>query len=387
MAKELGLGIDNMLDDDELSTMLFSTDDEGNPQESEETDEDANEQNDDEEDNTTEVDPDELFDGEPESVGSEENNEGNREDTHKQKSGPSPDFFSSIATAFAEEGIFPDLDEETIKGIKDAESFRDAIKEQIDAGLDEQQKRVLECLDNNVEPDAIRQYEGTIGWLNAQDKNITIEGEEADNLRRNIILRDYINKGFNPERAQKKVEKIFEEGTEMEEAQEALQSLKQFYGDKYAQLRYAAQENAKKEAEERVKKTERIKKSIMDDGSKLLGDLSLSKDMKQKAFDAITKPVYKDPETGELYTAVQKLELDNSEDFMAKLGLIYAITNGFTSLNGIIDKKVKKETKKGFLDLEAKLSNTARDGYGNLNFASGVSDDNSFIGKGAKLDI
>lgn len=387
MAKELGLGIDNMLDDDELSTMLFSTDDEGNPQESEETDEDANEQNDDEEDNTTEVDPDELFDGEPESVGSEENNEGNREDTHKQKSGPSPDFFSSIATAFAEEGIFPDLDEETIKGIKDAESFRDAIKEQIDAGLDEQQKRVLECLDNNVEPDAIRQYEGTIGWLNAQDKNITIEGEEADNLRRNIILRDYINKGFNPERAQKKVEKIFEEGTEMEEAQEALQSLKQFYGDKYAQLRYAAQENAKKEAEERVKKTERIKKSIMDDGSKLLGDLSLSKDMKQKAFDAITKPVYKDPETGELYTAVQKLELDNSEDFMAKLGLIYAITNGFTSLNGIIDKKVKKETKKGFLDLEAKLSNTARDGYGNLNFASGVSDDNSFIGKGVKLDI
>ena len=84
---------------------------------------------------------------------------------------------------------------------------------------------------------------------------------------------------------------------------------------------------------------------------------------------------------------MQKLELDNSEEFLAKLGLLYALTDGFTSINGLVDKKVKKEVKRGFSELERKINNTARNSHGNLDFASGVNDENSFIGKGMKLDI
>ena len=37
--------------------------------------------------------------------------------------------------------------------------------------------------------------------------------------------------------------------------------------------------------------------------------------------------------------------------------------------------------------IKRKINNTARNSHGNLDFASGVNDENSFIGKGMKLDI
>ena len=383
-----GLGIDNILDGDELSSILFGSDaGDTQPEETEE----GKQQPNNEDNDTAEVDPDSLFDddgGEPESVGSEEeNNKGNKEDTTSQEGGTSPDFFSSIATAFAEEGIFPDLDEETINNIKDAQSFREAIDAQIKAGLDEQQKRVVEALDNGVEPDQIKQYEQVIGWLNAQEKNIEVEGEAGDDLRRRIIMQDYLNKGFKETKAKQMVDKIFEEGTDADEAKEALQNLKQHYTNDYHKLRDDAKKEAEQEVEERKQKAARIKKSIIEGKTKFFGDIELSKEVRQSAYDAISKPIYRDPKTGDTYTAVQKLELDNSEEFLAKLGLLYALTDGFTSINGLVEKKVKKEVKRGFSELERKINNTARNSHGNLDFASGVSDENSFIGKGMKLDI
>lgn len=383
--EELGLSFDNILGDDEISSLLFEegTQEETPQKEKEKEKETEEEETDD--DDTAEVDPDNMF-GEPESVGSEEDIQGNKEETTKQKSSTSSDFFSSIATAFVEEGLFPDLDEETISKIKTAQDLSDAIKEQMKAGLDEQQKRVAEALDNGAEPDQVRQYEGILGWLTAQESNIEVEGDAGDELRRRVIMQDYLNKGFKEERAKAKVDKIFEDGTEVEEAKESLQSLKAFYNEGYQKYRNDLKEQAKQEEEERKQKAERIKKSIIEE-NKLFGDIEISKQMRQKAFEAISKPIYKDPKTGDTYTALQKLELDNSEDFLAKLGLLYALTDGFTSINGLVDKKVKKEVKRGFSELERKINNTSRNSDGSLNFVSGVSDENSFIRKGMKLDL
>ena len=388
---ELGLGFDNILGEDEISSLLFENNDNQEEQEEEvqpggKKKEDNNE--DPNNNNTAEVDPDELFEeDEPESVGSgEKNKQGKKEETAKQEGGASPNFFSSIATAFVEEGLFPDLDQETIDKIKTAQDLSDAVKEQIRAGLTEQQRRVSEALDNGAEPDKLRQYEGILGWLEAQEENIDVEGEAGDDLRKRIILQDYINKGFKEDRAKAKVNKIFEDGLEKEEAKEALQSLKAFYQEDYQKYRNELQAEAEEEEKKMKEKAERVKKSIIEE-NKLFGDIEISKQTRQAAFEAISKPIYKDPKTGDTYTAVQKLELDNGEEFLAKLGLLYVLTDGFTSINGLVEKKVKKEVKRGFSDLESKINNTSRNFDGSLNFASGVNDDNSFIRKGMKLDL
>lgn len=384
--EELGLSFDNILGDDEISSLLFNEDtkEEKNETPPKEKEEKEEEETNDEKD-TAEVDPDEMF-GKPESVGSEEDKQGNKEETTEHKSSTSSDFFSSIATAFVEEGLFPDLDEETISKIKTAQDLSDAVKEQMKAGLTDMQRRVSDALEDGAEPSQIRQYEGILGWLESQEANIEVEGDAGDDLRRRVIMQDYLNKGFKEERAKAKVDKIFEDGTEVEEAKESLQSLKAFYTEGYQKYRDELKTQAKQEEEERKQKAERIKKSIIEE-NKLFGDIEISKQTRQKAFEAISKPIYRDPKTGDTYTAVQKLELDNSEEFLAKLGLLYAITDGFTSVKGLVDTKVKKEVKRGFSELERKINNTSRNSDGSLNFASGVSDENSFIRKGMKLDI
>jgi hypothetical protein len=378
-----GLDFGTMLDDEQMES-LFSEQDDTLPEDKKEGDE---ENNDKDKNKAAEVDPENMFEGTPESVGSEDN-KGNEEDATPTEDGTSPDFFSSIANAFAEEGIFPDLDDETIKGIKTAADFRKAINEQIKAGLDEQQKRVAEALNNDVEPDRIRQYENLIAYLNTIDEDaISDEGEQGETLRKRILYQDYINRGFSKERAGKAVDRAITNGTDVEDAREALESNKAFFQDEYKQLLADAKADKEKEQEELKAKAERLKKSILEGDMKFFEDVDVSKDIRQKAFDAISKPIYKDPKTGEAYTAVQKLELDNSEEFLAKLGLIYALTDGLTNIEGLVKKKVKKEVKRGFSELENKINSTRRDSRGNLRFASGVDDAESILGKGMKLDL
>lgn len=377
-----GLEFGTMLDDEQMDSLFGTQEDDTQPE-----DKEGNEKNNDETNKTAEVDPEEMFEDSPESVGSEGHKD-NEEDTTPAEDGTSPDFFSSIANAFAEEGIFPDLDDETIKGIKTAQDFRNAIDEQIKAGLDEQQRRVAEALNNNVEPDKIRQYEGLISYLNTiNEDDLSSEGEQGEILRKRILYQDYINRGFSQERAEKAVNRAIANGTDIEDAKEALESNKTFFKEEYQQLLDDAKAERENEKRENEARAERLKKSILEGNMKLFEEVDLNTKVRQTAFDAISKPIYKDPKTGETYTAIQKLELDNSEEFLAKLGLIYALTDGFKTIDGLVKTKVKKEVKRGFSELESKINTTRRDSRGNLKFASGVDDKESILGKGMKLDL
>lgn len=378
-----GLDFGTILDDEQIESLFGEQEDTTQPEDNKE----GNEDKDKNKNNTAEVDPEEMFEGTSESVGSGDNKD-NEEDTASEKEGTSPDFFSSIANAFAEEGIFPDLDEETIKSIKTAEDLRKAVNDQIKAGLDEQQKRVAEALNNNVEPDKVRQYENLIAYLDTIDEEtISAESKESEALRKKILFQDYINRGFSQERAEKAVNRAIDNGTDIEDAKEALESNKTFFKEEYQQLLEDAKADREREQEENVAKAERLKKSILEEDIKFFEDVEVSKDIRKRAFDAISKPIYKDPKTGEVYTAVQKFELDNREEFLTKLGLIYALTDGFKSIDGLVKKKVKKEVKRGFSELEQKINNTRRDSRGNIKFASGVDDSESILGKGMKLDL
>ena len=129
-----------------------------------------------------------------------------------------------------------------------------------------------------------------------------------------------------------------------------------------------------------------MKKSILED-NKVFGDLQIDKATRQKVIDNISKPIYKNPETGELLTAIQKYERENRTDFLKNVGILYTLTDGFKNLDSLVKGKVNKEMKKGLRELENTLNNTARTSDGNLNFMSGVGDSESIISKGWKLDI
>ena len=384
------LSLDNILGADEIEN-LFVEDDEtqdtppanGEPPKKEE------EPSKDKEETTEVVDVDNLFTDTPESVGSGKENTEEKEDTTPKGDGTSPkNFYSSIAKALKEEGIFPDLDDDGLSKVKDPEDFRDLIDQQIKAGLDERQKRIDEALNAGVEPTEIRKYENTINFLDSiKEENISDEGDKGEKLRKDLIYQDFINRGYSKERAAREVQKSFNAGTDIDDAKEALKSNIDFFRDKYDELVNDAKSEAEQEERERKEQAEKLKSSILNDKD-VFGDLSVDKSTRQKIYDNIAKPVYKDPETGEYFTAIQKYEMENRTDFLKNIGLLFTLTDGFKNLDGLVKGKVKKEVKKGLRELEHTLNNTARTSDGNLKFVSGVDEDpESFIGKGWNLDV
>ena len=382
------LSMDNILGQDEIDS-LFTDSLENDEPSKEETQEDAKDppEKKKEESKTTEVDIDELFDS-PEGVSSEENIE-EKEDTTPDKGSTSPNkLYSSIAKAFAEEGIFPDLDDEAISNVKSPEDLRDLVEQQIKSGLDERQKRIDEALNAGVETSTIKRYESTINYLDSiTEEALNSETAEGEKLRKQLIYQDYINRGFSQQRATKEVQKAIDNGTDIDDAKEALQGTKDFFKAQYKTLIDDAKREEALEIEERKKQAAKLKDSILSD-KKVFGDLEVDNNTRKKIYENISKPIYKDNETGELYTAIQKYEMENRTDFLKYIGLVYTLTNGFKNLDGLIKNKVRKETKKGLRELEHTLNNTARNTDGSLRFTSGVNEDpESFIGKGWDLDV
>ena len=381
-----GLDFGGILGETEVNALFGGTEETTVTEEQQETSPEERENKEQEE--TTEItNVEDLFNTEEsESVGSEDKNK-EKEDTQSKKAG-SPNTYSSIAKAFADEGIFPDLEDDEVEKIDSAESLRAAIDKQIQAGLDEKQKRIDQALNYGVETSEIKKYEQTLNYLDSlKDDAITAEDTQGENLRKQLIYQDFINRGYNKDRALKMVERSFNAGTDIDDAKEALKSNKDFFQDEYDSLIEEAKKAQEKEETDRKEQAEKLKKSILED-KKFFGEIEVDKTTRQKIFDNISKPVWKDPETGEYYTALQKYEMDTHSDFMKNVGLLFTLTDGFKSLDKLVKGKVKKEVGKGLKGLEHVLNTTSRDSNGNLKFVSGIQEDpESFIGKGIKLDL
>ena len=379
---ERDLSLDNILTDEDISS-LFEDDN------IEETTSDETDDNKTKEDNkTTEVNVEELF-AEPESVGRENNNNEEQEDTNDPKDdGASPNFFSSIAAALVDEGVFPDLNEDEISQIKGPEDFRDLIDRQIKSGIDEANQRVLEALNAGVEPTAIQNYERVLSYLNSiDDASLEDESEKGENLRKNIIYQDYINRGFSKERATKEVEKSFRAGTDIEDAKESLTGNKDFYQGQYDDLIKEGKEAEAKEAKKQKEQAEELKKSILTE-KKVFGDIEIDKNTRQRVYDNVAKPIYKDPDSGEYLTAVQKYQREHPVEFSKNLGLLFTLTDGFKNIDALVGGKVKKEVKKGLRELETKIRSTSSSTSGNLRFANGgYNDKESVFSKNFEIDI
>ena len=372
------LDLDNILSGDEIAT-LFEEPPKKEPKE---------EPKEEKKEETTDFDEDNPFGiSQKESVGSEDEDIQGKGDTDNNGVSSSPknkNFYSSITDALVVDGIFPDLDKETIQNVKTPEDFQKIIEEQINARFTEKEKRINEALNNKVEPSVVQQYESTIDYLNnINDDSLSAEDEEGENLRRQLIYNDYLNRGFSKTRAEKMVNDAIENGTDIDDAKDALQGVKDFYNNKYKEILDSAKENEEKLAEERTKQSENLKKSIMEDKN-LYGDVDVDKATRTKIYDFITKPVHKDS-NGNYMTALQKYQSENTIEAMKNFAICYTLTNGFKDWSKLGSKQAKKEVKKGLANLEKVINSTSRNNDGSLGFVS--FDESSYLGQGMQLDI
>lgn len=368
------LSFDNIFSGDEFEGFFGEEEkQEKTPEETEEKPDKEKENKDTIEDKGEKTPSSESVDGD-EDIASEEDT------SPKGVDNSSPDFYSSIAKALAGDGIFKDVEEDDIKNIGSAEDFADLIEKQVQSQLTDRQKRIDDALNYGVEPDSIKKYENILENLDGiSEEDLSGEDEKSENLRKNLIYQDYINRGFSKERAIREVNRSLDAGTDIEDAKEAIQSNKDYFTAQYNDL----VKEAKKEAEEAKKKykkqAEDLKDSIVN-GDKAFGEVEVDKKTRQKVYDSIMKPVYTDPDTGVRLTAIQKYEKENKIDFIKNVGLLYVLTDGFKKIGGLLKGQVKKETNKNLKELENVINSTSRNTTGTLNFASGLGEESKATG-------
>lgn len=314
-----------------------------------------------------------------ESVGSEDESQ---ESTNSAST--SKNFFSSLANSLKQEGILPDLSDEDLKNVKESKDISKLFDSYIASKMDEKQKRIDDALNLGVDASDIKKYENAISYIDSiTDDKISNEGQEGENLRKQLIYQDFMNRGYTKERAIKEVQKSFNAGTDIEDAKDALTSNRDYYKEGYEDLIEEAKQAKKKVQEDIAQRTEAFKKNVLE-SDKVFGDIVIDTATKKAALDAVLKPQYKDSK-GNMITAVQKYQQEHSDEFLKNIGIIYALTNGFTDLNKIVQSKVKTATKNAYRELENKINNSRRNSDGNLVFTSGVSDTESSFNW--KLDV
>ena len=295
-------------------------------------------------------------------------------------------FYKSIAKALKDDGVV-DIDDETLENIKDSNDFvNNIINKKINDGIDDVTKRVYDALTAGVQAPVIKQYENTINILKTiENADIEDEGEGGEDVRKKLIFQQYINRGFNDEKAKKEVEKSFNAGTDIDDAKDALSDNLEFFQNQYNDLiEQSRKDNENKMAQKR-QELDTLKKSVMSDSDEWK-DFNVNDTLKQKIYDNITRPAYKG-QNGETYTEIQKYERENRIGFLKNVSLCYTLTNGFTDFSGLSKTKVRKEVSKGMRELESALNSTSRTSSGALKFITNTNDDPESSSKGWDIDV
>lgn len=273
-------------------------------------------------------------------------------ETKSVENGSNVDF-SSIAKQFADEGIW-ELDDEEVK---DADGFKSLIKKAIENGIDEETRRVKEALELGINSQDVAEFEHTIKMLHSiTNEDLYDEGDDGNQLRQKLILQNFINEGMEEKEAVEKTKEIFKKGKDIDEAEKALVANKKFFQQTYKDLKASARKQKDEWDKSIQKQTDDLKSSIMSN-EKYLGEIDIDEKTKKTALANLSEPRYKDKDSGQMLTAIQKYEKENKTDFLKNLGLLFTLTDGFKNLDKLTTKAVNRRINKQISDIEDVLKN------------------------------
>lgn len=309
---------------------------------------------------------------EPEEVGSEEIEE-EEDAVNLNSDGSSPNVYSSIANALKEDGIFPDFEDSELSSISTPEDFAELIEKTVASRLDDRQRRIEEAIGNGVAPDTIRSYENSIQYLNSiNEEALSTEGDDGEALRRQLIYNDLINRGFSHERALRSVDKSVDSGSDIDDAKDALESLKDAYNRQYSELRRSAAAQAERAKAEQKKSVENYRRMVLENKMSI-GDTVIDKKTAQRIYDVTMKPVHKDEKTGKVMTELQKFQSENPLEFVKQMGMWYVLTDGGKDFSKIARKGVIAEKNKAIRELGNKLNSSSFGRDGSMKLLSNTS--------------
>ena len=314
-----------MEDDNELGMGLF----EGNQElnfnfaipEDDHTDEEENDDNTNVDDTTLENN------NHVEDDSSEEVDEEDVEDEGSEGSESSSNLYSSLAAFVHEQGLLPSLDID-LKDIKSADDFANVFNKELDIQAELRLNNYLENLDLNK----IGVAKQEIKDLNTL--NVDILKNDID-LAKRIIYDDYLNQGLDEKKANRMLNRLIDLGEDaiLEDAEESLQSLKEFKAREIERETQSYKERLEADKIQQAKLDEQMKKTIYE-SKDLIAGLKPNKTLQDKVYKSINDIVGKSPD-GTFENKFMKERRENPLEFEIRMYHFYELTNGFKDLSKI----------------------------------------------------
>lgn len=314
-----------MEDDNELGMGLF----EGNQElnfnfalpDDDNTEEEENDDNTNVEDSTLEND------NPVEDNSSEEVDEEDVEDEGSEGSESSSNLYSSLAAFVHEQGLLPSLDID-LKDIKSADDFANVFNKELDI---QAELRLNDYL-ANLDLDKISYTKKEINDLNSINSDLL---KNDIDLAKRIIYDDYLNQGLDEKKANRMLSRLIDLGEDaiLEDAEESLESLKEFKNREIERETQSYKEKLETEKLEQIKLDEQMKKTIYE-SKDLISGLKPNKSLQDKVYKSINDIVGKSPD-GTFENKFMKERRENPLEFEIRMYHFYELTNGFKDLSKI----------------------------------------------------
>lgn len=160
---------------------------------------------------------------------------------------------------------------------------------------------------------------------------------------------------MNEDQVNREVKKSFDAGTDIEDAQNALVTQKQFYQQLYDNKINAAKLAEEKRQAELQLHQKKVVDNIMATEEPFTG-IKLDKRVRSKIVSNVYDPSVLGQD-GHYYSKLQMYQMENPEDFLQKVGTIFTITDGFKNFDKLVGKAVAAKNNENIRDLENKLKN------------------------------
>ena len=258
---------------------------------------------------------------------SEEVDEEDVEEEGSEGSESSSNLYSSLAAFVHEQGLLPSLDID-LKDIKSADDFANVFNKELDIQAELRLNNYLENLDLNK----IGVAKQEIKDLNTL--NVDILKNDID-LAKRIIYDDYLNQGLDEKKANRMLNRLIDLGEDaiLEDAEESLQSLKEFKVREIERETQSYKERLEDDKIQQAKLDEQMKKTIYE-SKDLIAGLKPNKALQDKVYKSINDIVGKSPD-GTFENKFMKERRENPLEFEIRMYHFYELTNGFKDLSKI----------------------------------------------------
>ena len=296
---------------------------------------------------------DDLLDGgEPKPTGDPEpkpdpKGDGGDEEDNEPDPDASPDevFYSGVVDILKKKDFFQQDD---LGEIKNDTDLATALDKEIEARLSDRYKELDALAKTGAPVDVVVKLQSGLAQLGQIDENVI---QESPDIAQQLIVEDFVNKGFSQEDAVKYFGLIDQAGNSTEEAMKALVSRKNQFTKAISDVKTKAID--KKKAEEAIVAKEAADLSKAFEANEILGR-TVGPSTREKLKKLVNTPVGYTKE-GQPLNELMKFKTDNPVEFEQKLSYLFLVTNGFKDLKSF-DRSAETRVSRGMKEAVNVLS-------------------------------